>query len=305
MGTKHVVIVGGGFAGVACAQQLARNREVHVTLLDQHNYHQFQPLLYQVATSQLAPENVGFSLGRIFRTSTNVDIKVAQVDAVDPKARSVGTKEGQVYQGDFLVLAAGAQANFLGIPGAETNSFPLYSLVDAERLRSRLLALFGEADREPELIKQGALNVVIVGGGATGTEVAGAVADMLHSVTPGEYEDLLKATHVYLVEHGPTLLVPFSAKSHYYASKVLQRGGVVLRLNTDVKEVHPGHVVLSDGGTIKSRCVIWGAGLKASTVASNLGCRKDAADESRFNTILASRTSRVSTQSATSPISRE
>ena len=142
MGIKHVVIVGGGFAGVGCAQQLARNHEVHVTLVDQHNYHQFQPLFYQVATAQLAVEDVGFSLGRIFRKCPNVDIKVAQVNAVDPKARSVSTKEGQVYQGDFLVLAAGAQANFLGIPGAETNSFPLYSLIDAERLRSRLLTLF-------------------------------------------------------------------------------------------------------------------------------------------------------------------
>jgi len=271
MGIKHVVIVGGGFAGVACAQQLARNNEVHVTLVDQHNYHQFQPLLYQVATAQLAPEDVGFSLGRIFHKSANVDIKMAQVNAVDPKARSVSTKEGQVYQGDFLVLAAGAQANFLGIPGAETNSFPLYSLVDAERLRSRLLALFEDANCEPELIEQGALNIVIVGGGATGTEVAGAVADMLHSVASAKYESLVKATHIYLVEHDPTLLAPFSAKAHDYASKVLQRGGVILKLNTDVKEVHPGHVVLSDGSAIKSRCVIWGAGLKAATVASDLG----------------------------------
>jgi NADH:ubiquinone reductase (H+-translocating) len=271
MGIKHVVIVGGGFAGVGCAQQLARNHQVHVTLVDQNNYHQFQPLLYQVATSQLAPEDVGFSLGRIFLKSANVDFKMAQVSAVDPKARSVSTKEGQVYQGDFLVLAAGAQANFLGIPGAETNSFPLYSLIDAERLRSRLLALFEDANREPELIEQGALNVVIVGGGATGTEVAGAVADMLHAAAPTKYESLFKATHIYLVEHGPTLLAPFSAKAHDYASKVLQRGGVILKLNTDVKEVHPGHVVLSDGSTIKSRCVIWGAGLKAATVASDLG----------------------------------
>jgi NADH dehydrogenase len=270
MGIKQVVIVGGGFAGIGCAQHLARNREVHVTLVDQHNYHQFQPLLYQVATSQLAPEDVGFSLGRIFRKSTNIDIMVAQVNAVDPKARSVSTEEGQVYQGDFLVLAAGAQANFLGIPGAETNSFPLYSLVDAERLRSRLLAVFEDASREPELIEQGALNVVVVGGGATGTEVAGAVADMIHAVAP-QYEHLVKATRVYLVEHGPTLLAPFTAKAHDYASKVLQRGGVILKLNTAVKEVHPGHVVLSDGSTIKSRCAIWGAGLKAATVASNLG----------------------------------
>jgi NADH dehydrogenase FAD-containing subunit len=95
MGTKHVVIVGGGFAGVGCAQQLARNHQVHVTLVDQHNYHQFQPLFYQVATSQLAPEDVGFSLGRIFRTSPNLDIKVAEVNAVDPRTRSVSTKEGQ------------------------------------------------------------------------------------------------------------------------------------------------------------------------------------------------------------------
>jgi NADH:ubiquinone reductase (H+-translocating) len=270
MGTKHVVIVGGGFAGVGCAQQLAHNHQVHVTLVDRHNYHQFQPLFYQVATSQLAPEDVGFSLGRIFRKSPNVDIKVAEVNAVDPKARSVSTKEGQVYQGDFLVLAAGAEANFLNIPGAETNSFPLYSLLDAERLRSRLLALFEDCDREPDLIEQGALNVVVVGGGATGTEVAGALADMIHSVTP-QYERLINATHIYLVEHGPTLLAPFSAKAHEYASKALQCGGVILKLNTDVKEVHPGHVLLSDGSTLKSRCVIWGAGLKAATVASNLG----------------------------------
>jgi NADH:ubiquinone reductase (H+-translocating) len=271
MATKRVVIVGGGFAGVECAQQLASNRQVQVTLLDRHNYHQFQPLFYQLATSQLASEDIAFSLGRSFQKSTNVDIRVAQATAIDPKARTVNTKDGQVYQGDFLVLAAGSQANFFGIPGAETNSFPLYSLVDAERLRSRILALFEDAEREPALIEQGALNIVIVGGGATGTEVAGALADMVHWVSRSKYKGVVDAAHIYLVEHGPKLLAPFSSKAHDYASKVLQRGGVILKLNTAVKEVHPGHVVLSDGSTIKSRCVIWGAGLKAATVASNLG----------------------------------
>ena len=268
---KHVVIVGGGFAGIGCAQHLARHSEVHVTLVDQHNYHQFHPLFYQVATAQLATEDVGFSLARIFLKSSNVDIKVAEVSAVDPKIHSVSTKEGLVYKGDFLVLAAGAQANFLDIPGAETNSFPLYSLVDAERLRSRFLALLADSDRQPELIEQGALNFVIVGGGATGTEVAGALADAIHSVVKAQYERLLSATHVYLIEHGPSLLAPFTAKAHEYASRVLERRGVILKLNTAVKEVHPGHVVLSDGSTIKTRCVIWGAGLKASTVSSNSG----------------------------------
>jgi len=269
---KHVVIVGGGFAGVGCAQILAGSDKVHVTLVDKHNYHQFQPLFYQLATSQLTPSDVGFSLRKIFRKLPNVDIKLAEVSAVDPKNHSVTTKEGQVYKGDFLVLAAGAQANFFNTPGAAANTFPLYSMNDAERLRSRILALFEDADRDAALIDQGALNFVIVGGGATGTEIAGSLADMIHSTVTAEYEDLaVKSACIYLVERGPTLLAPFSAKAHDYASKVLHRGGVVLKLGTAVNEVHPGHVVLSEGSTIKTRCVIWGAGLKAAAVASGAG----------------------------------
>jgi NADH:ubiquinone reductase (H+-translocating) len=272
---KHVVIVGGGFAGVGCALELVRSGKVSVTLVDRHNYHQFQPLFYQLATSQLAPSDVGFSLRKIFRKSTNIDIKLAEVVAVDPKARSVNTKEGQTYKGDFLVLAAGSQANFFNIPGAESNTFPLYTLTDAERLRSRILALLEEADREPKLIEQGALNFVVVGGGATGCEIAGALADMIHSTVTAEYEDLaVNFARIYLVERGPILLAPFSARAHEYASKVLYRDGVILKLNTAVNEVHPGHVVLSDGSTIKTRCVIWGAGLKAAALAGGSGLPK-------------------------------
>ena len=242
------------------------------TLIHQHDYQQFQPLFYQLATSELAPRDVGFSLRKIFRKLTNVDIKLAEINAIDPKGHSVTTKEGQVYQGDFLVLAAGAQANFFNTPGAETNSFPLYSLIHAERLRSRILALFEDADRDPKLIEQGALNFVIVGGGATGTEMTGGLADMIHSTVTAEYEDLaVSAARIYLVERGPILLAPFSARAHDYATRVLQQGGVVLKLNTAVNEVHPGHVVLSDGSTIKTRCLIWGAGLKAAAVAGGAG----------------------------------
>jgi len=269
---KHVVIVGGGFAGVGCAQVLARSGKVRVTLIDQHNYHQFQPLFYQLASSELTPSDVGFSLRKIFRKLPNVDIKLAEVNAVEPKARSVSTKEGQHYQGDFLVLAAGAQANFFSTPGASANTFPLYSLIDAERLRSRILALFEDADRDAKLIDQGALNFVIVGGGATGTEMAGGLADMIHSTVTAEYEDLaVSSARIYLVERGPTLLAPFSARAHDYASNVLHRGGVILKLSTAVNEVHPGHVVLSDGTTLKTRCVIWGAGLKAAAIATGSG----------------------------------
>jgi NADH dehydrogenase len=272
---KHVIIVGGGFAGVSCALDLARSGKVRVTLVDRHNYQQFKPLFYQVAISELTPADVGFSLRKIFRKSPNVDIKLADVNTINPKSCNVSTKEGQTYQGDFLVLAAGAQANFFNIPGAEANSFPLYSLTDAERLRSRILALFEEADREPKLIEQGALNFVIVGGGPTGVEMAGGLAEMIHSTVTVEYEDLaISSARLYLVERGPVLLAPFSARAHEYASKILGHDGVILKLNTAVKEVHPGHVVLSDASTIKTRCVIWGAGLKAAAIAGGSGLPK-------------------------------
>jgi NADH:ubiquinone reductase (H+-translocating) len=269
---KHAVIVGGGFAGVSCAQVLAGSNKVSVTLVDKHNYHQFQPLFYQLAVSALAPEDVGFSLRKIFRKVPNVDVKMAEVDRIDPKNLSVSTREGSTYKGDFLVLAAGAQANFFNTPGAAANTFPLYSMSDAERLRSRILAAFEDADRDASLIAQGALNFVIVGGGATGTEIAGGLAGMIHSAVTAEYGDLgVSAARIYLVERGPTLLAPFSDRAHDYASKVLHRDGVVLKLNTAVSEVHPGHVILSDGSTIKTRCVIWGAGLKAAEVANGCG----------------------------------
>lgn len=269
---RHVVIVGGGFAGVGCALALARSGKVRVTLIDRNNYHQFQPLLYQLATSALAPRDVGLSLRKIFRKWPDVDIKLAEVNSVDPRSRTVRTTQGQSYQGDFLVLAAGAQANFFNVPGAGTNTFPLYALADAERLRSRILALFEDADRDPTLLGQGALNFVIVGGGATGCEMAGGLADMIHSSITAEYEDLaVSAARVYLVERGTVLLAPFSAGAHEYATKVLQHDGVILKLNTAVDEVHSGHVALSDGSTIKTRCVIWGAGLKAAAIASGAG----------------------------------
>src|SRR6516162_1367948 len=144
---KHVVIVGGGFAGLGCARALARRRGVRVTLLDRNNYHQFKPMLYQVASSQLAPADVAFSLRKVFIRAENVDVKLTEAISIDPAARAVATKTGEVYQGDYLVLAAGSQPNFFGTPGAREHALPLYSLDDAERLRSRILSVFEAADR--------------------------------------------------------------------------------------------------------------------------------------------------------------
>jgi NADH:ubiquinone reductase (H+-translocating) len=269
---RHVVIVGGGFAGLGCAQRLAGHEDVTVTLIDRNNHHQFQPLLYQVATSQLAPSDVAHSLRGVFADNKNVDVKLADISAVDTETRTVRASDGEEWTADALVLAAGSQPNFFGTPGASEHSFPLYSLDDATRLRSRILGLFEHVDRDPTLAKRGALNFVIVGGGPTGVEVAGAIADMIAVTVPAEYRTLdASAARIYLLDYGDVLLKPFSDKAHDYVAKVLTEKGVELRLGTGVKEVAGGHAVLSDGALVPTRCVVWGGGIMAAPVAAGCG----------------------------------
>jgi NADH dehydrogenase len=269
--TKHVIIVGGGFAGLGAARRLAKRDDLTVTLVDKHNYHMFQPLLYQVATCQLSSADVAFSLRKLFRKHENVDVKMGSVASVDAEAKRVTLESGQTIDGDYLVLAAGSRPNFFGTPGAE-HAFPLYSLDDAQRLRSRILALFEEADRDASLVDRGALNFVIVGAGATGTEVAGALAEMNKDVMPHEYQDLaVPQAKVTVVDLGHSVLAPFSERAHEYAAKVLHRDGVELRLGTSVKEITADHVVLSDGSTIRTHCVVWGGGIMAGELAGSTG----------------------------------
>jgi NADH dehydrogenase len=226
---------------------------------------------YQLATSELGTGDVASSLRQTLRGHPNVDVKMGEVTVADPKARTVATVEGQSYQGDFLVLAAGSQANFFGTPGAAENAFPLYSLGEAQRLRSRILTVFEDADRDRTLLERGALNVVIVGGGPTGTELAGALADMIHGALTGESADLVKHAQVYVEEHANALLAAFSEKAHAYAARALRSKGVEIRLGTSVKEVAPDHVLLSDGTSIQTRTVIWAGGLSASSLAASAG----------------------------------
>jgi NADH dehydrogenase len=268
----RVIVVGGGFAGVGCVRELADHDDVQVTLIDANNYHQFQPLLYQVATSQLAPSDIGFSLRKLFEHNPNVDVKMAMVVAADPVARTVTTDDGTVHEGDALVIAAGSRPNFFKTPGAEEHAFPLYSLSNAEELRSRILAVFEDADRDASLIDQGALNFVIVGGGPTGVEMAGALADLIHETMSAEYGDLaVSAAQVHIVDLGHALLTPFSDTAHDYVAKVLGKRGVRIHLGTAVSEIGPGHVTLADGTTIRTRCVVWGGGIKGPELAGACG----------------------------------
>jgi NADH:quinone reductase (non-electrogenic) len=222
-----------------------------------------------VATSQLAASNIAFSLRKLFRNDENVLVHMAEVAEVDPATRTAITTDGRRHTGDVLVLAAGSRPNFFHTPGADEHAFPLYSLLDAERLRSRVIGVFEAADRDPSLIDRGALTFVVVGGGPTGVETAGALADLIDDTMRVEYHDLpVDAARIHLVDLGDALLGPFSDKAHDYVAKVLTRKGVDLHLGTAVTEVGRGHVTLGDGTRIDTRCVVWGGGIMAPEVAA-------------------------------------
>jgi len=273
--TKHpqasAVVVGGGIAGVACAKRLAE-ADVTVTLVDKRNYQQFQPLLYQVASGMLGAADVARPLRGLFRKQQTVFVKEAEVAKVDPTAKTVTTVDGSTFSGDYLVLAMGAQPNFFDTPGAREHTFPLYSLEDAERLRSRIFQVLEDADLYPDLVERGALNFVVIGGGATGVETAGALSDLVNEVLPDRFHDLaIDRARIFVVDLGDALLNGFSDKARAYASTALHERGVQVMLGCSAKEITPDRVVLNDGTHILTRTVVWAGGLKAAELAANSG----------------------------------
>jgi NADH dehydrogenase len=268
----HVIIVGAGFAGIACAKRLAGDARVRVTLLERNGYHQFQPLLYQVATAELTGKDIIFDLGDIFAKNQNVETIAAEVVSADPQTPSVTLADGRTITGDTLVIAAGAQPNFFHTKGAEQYSFPLYSVEDARRVRSRIIQLFLDTAGRPDRVAEGALTFVVVGGGPTGVETAGALAELVYNVMPHRHQELaIAGSRIVLVDLGHALLAPFTEEAHTYAAKQLQRRGVHLRLGVSVTEVGEDHITLSDGSTIATRLVIWGGGVMAASLAAHCG----------------------------------
>jgi NADH dehydrogenase len=270
--TTHVVIVGGGIAGVACAKRLAPVGDVQVTLLDKTGFYEFPPLYYQLATAELTPNDARFELQRVFAKHRSVDVRTAEVASVDPGTRTVTLTDGESITGDALVLAAGSQPNFFHTPGADKYAYPLYSVDGAERIRHRLLELFRDAAAKPELIDDGALTLVVVGAGPTGVEIAGALSDLVREVMPHLYADLaVSRAKILLVDPGHVPLAPFSDDAHTYVAQQLHKRGVELRLGLAVKSVGPDSVELSDGTTIATHLVIWGGGEMAAALATETG----------------------------------
>jgi NADH dehydrogenase len=267
-GNERVLVLGGGLAGVACARQLGDDG-VEVTLVDRNDYHQFQPLLYQVASSQLPAEDIARPHRTIFKEYPSVDVVTAQVTAADLTTRSLTLADGKTLLGSHLVMAAGARPNFFGVPGAAEHAFPLYSVADAERLRLHLqrhlqAAMDDAVSREP-----GSIDVVVVGGGPTGVETTGALAELMLALQKSGR--LAVPGQITLVDRGDALLGQFSDKAHDYALEKLAGVGAVVRMGVGVTAVHSDGVEFDDGSAISARTVVWGGGESGSAVAQTAG----------------------------------
>src|SRR5215467_706683 len=267
----HVVIVGAGFGGLGVAEQLA-HVPVEVTLIDRHNYHTFQPLLYQVATSLLNAEDVGAPVRGMFRHQENVNFHLATVTSIDVPGRKIKVDDSREITFDYLVLAGGATVNFFGTPGAAEHAFPLYTLMNAVKLRNQVMRQFEAAVQNPAMIDDGALNFVIVGAGPTGVETAGALADLFYNLLPKDYHELAtEKARIILVEMGREVLPPYKQNLREYARNELEERGVELRLGEAVAEVGPTSVKLKSGEVIKAHTLVWAAGVQANPLARMLG----------------------------------
>ena len=272
-GSPRVVVVGGGFAGLAAVKTLSKVRPpVRTTLLEQHNYHLFQPLLYQLATGVVQPADIAHPVRGIVRRYRRASVRMATVTGVDFDAREVLTQEGRGFPYDYLVLAAGATTNTFGIPGVEEYSFPLKTMPDALQLRAHLLRQFELADNDPDEIAKGAMTVVVVGGGPTGVEMAGALHELFKHVLVHDFPDLdINLARVVLLEAMGHLLAPFHPSSRQHALDTLKKRGVEVRLGSAMERATPDEVVLKDGSVIPTRTLIWGAGVRAHPLADVLG----------------------------------
>lgn len=261
-GHKRVVIIGGGFGGIELAKRL--NKDVfQVVMIDKNNYHVFQPLLYQVATSAIGSESIAFPIRDMFRGVKNFFFRMAEVKSVDPASKTVITNIGDLNY-DYLVIATGATTNYFKMEGLILRSMPMKSILEALDLRSLILQNFEKAlGITNKRKKQAYMNFVIAGAGPTGVELAGALAEMRNYVLPHDYPELdFSSMHIYLIQSGDRVLPAFSKKSSERTLKYLEALGVEVVLHTRVTDYFGDFVQTNTGAEIFARTLIWTTGVR-------------------------------------------
>ena len=286
---KKVVVIGGGFAGVNLILNLIGNKNYHITLVDRNNYNYFPPLVYQVSTSFLEPSNVCYPFRKLFRNKY-LNFRLGELLRVDPASKTCYLNDGEL-QYDYLVFAHGAKSNFFGMENVQKHAIALKNIEDALRMRNRLLKTMEDACQTSDPVeRKKLLTVVVAGGGPTGVEVSGMLAEMKKYILAKDYPELIDTPgEIYIIDGGTNLLAPMSDQTHKDAYKALEKLGVKIILHTQVKDYDGDIVTLSDGRTIESKSLIWAAGITAVPVegipATSIGpARRMIVDE--FNQVI-------------------
>jgi NADH dehydrogenase len=273
----HILIVGAGFGGLEAAQRLAK-APVRITLIDRQNYHLFQPLLYQVAIAGLVPSQIAYPLRTIFRRQRNLTFQMGEVTAIDFDSRYVKL-DGSVIAYDYLILAVGGRTNFFGMPALEQNAFQVKDVESAVVTRNHLLGTFEQASREADVEKRRALlTFLVIGGGPTGVETAGALAELITHVMAKDYPHMdLKEVRVLLVEASDHLMGSYPDELRKATFDLLRSKNVEILLNTKLVDYNGEQVTLGDGRQIHTHTLIWTAGVRAAELADGLGAQQAAA----------------------------
>lgn len=263
---RRVVVVGGGLGGLKLVSSL-RDTDFQVVLVDKNNYNQFPPLIYQVASAGLEPSNISFPFRRLFQGWKNFFFRMAEVQHIDTEEKAIKTSIGTIHYDD-LVLAAGATTNFFGNKNIEASALPMKSVSESMRLRNTILQNLERAETEDnEARKQALMNIAIVGGGPSGVEIAGVLAEMKQTILPRDYPDLdTSCMHIYLINATPRLLGAMSERSSREAEKALKELGVEVMTNCMVTDYVNKELVLKDGQRISAETVIWVSGIKANNI---------------------------------------
>lgn len=264
---KRIVIIGGGFAGLSLARKLAKSGLYQIVLLDKNNYHQFQPLFYQVAMAGLEPSSIVFPLRKLFQNNKDVYIRVTEVTGIEIENKRLQTSLG-ICNYDYLVVAIGADTNFYGNKALAEKVIPMKSVSEALYLRNKILTDYEKALTITDYDeRQGLIDIVIVGGGPTGVEVAGALAEMRNYILPKDYPELnTKEIDIYLIQGAPVLLAGMSEESSKKAQEFLTKLGVKVILDTRVTEYDGSYVYMQDRDPIQTNKVIWAAGIQGNTL---------------------------------------